>query len=157
MSDVSFLVKPGEILELWENREGGKSTIIRGGSRNSGKRGEQSPEERSVFMDRISRSLKEKEMRKFRGSEIGMIFQDTRAALCPIRTIEDQIVESVAAHKKISREKIKAQALDLFDKFGLKRGKEILSSYPFELSGGMNQRVGNRHGDAAAAFSSDGG
>lgn len=141
LSDVSFLVKPGEILGIVGESGSGKSTIIRAALGILGNGGTVAGGTICLHGQDLS-LLKEKEMRKFRGSEIGMIFQDTRSDLCPIRTIEDQIVESVAAHKKISREKIKAQALDLFDKFGLKRGKEILSSYPFELSGGMNQRVG---------------
>lgn len=71
-----------------------------------------------------------------------MIFQDAGASLSPIRTIGAQIHESMAAHKKITKEEAKKQALQLFAKLGLEDGKRIWDSYPFELSGGMKQRVG---------------
>ena len=71
-----------------------------------------------------------------------MIFQDAAASLCPIRTVGEQIYESMSAHKKITREQAMNKALDLFEKLQFKDGKRIWNSYPFELSGGMNQRVG---------------
>ena len=73
---------------------------------------------------------------------MGMIFQNTGASLCPIRTIEDQLYESVLQHEKTSKQEIKERAMDLFEKMKLSDGERILKSYPFELSGGMNQRVG---------------
>jgi ABC-type dipeptide/oligopeptide/nickel transport system ATPase component len=73
---------------------------------------------------------------------MGMIFQNTEAALCPIRRIEDQLYESVAQHEKVSRGEVREHALELFNKMTLPDGDRILKSYPFELSGGMNQRVG---------------
>src|SRR5699024_7183149 len=59
-----------------------------------------------------------------------------------VRTIEDQLYESVQQHEKISRQKIKERAMELFENMRLTDGERILKSYPFELSGGMNQRVG---------------
>ena len=73
---------------------------------------------------------------------MGMIFQDTEASLCPIRSIGDQLYESVCQHEKVSREEVRKRALELFGKMRLDDGERILNSYPFELSGGMNQRVG---------------
>lgn len=71
-----------------------------------------------------------------------MIFQDAGASLSPIRTIGAQIRESMAVHKKITKAEAKRQALQLFEKIGLEDGERIWRSYPFELSGGMKQRVG---------------
>ena len=71
-----------------------------------------------------------------------MIFQDAGASLCPIRTIGEQIYESMSAHMEITRPQAREKALLLFEKLQFKDGKRIWSSYPFELSGGMNQRVG---------------
>lgn len=73
---------------------------------------------------------------------MGMIFQNTGASLCPIRRIEEQLYESVLQHEKISRFEVRRRALELFEKMKLRDGERILKSYPFELSGGMNQRVG---------------
>ena len=71
-----------------------------------------------------------------------MIFQDAGASLCPIRTIGDQIYESMRAHKKVSRNEAKDRAMELFEKLNFKDSQRVWDSYPFELSGGMNQRVG---------------
>ena len=73
---------------------------------------------------------------------MGMIFQNTEASLCPIRTVGDQLYESVSQHEKVSRKEVRERALGFFDKMSLADGERILDSYPFELSGGMNQRVG---------------
>jgi nickel_nikD: nickel import ATP-binding protein NikD len=71
-----------------------------------------------------------------------MIFQDAGASLCPIRTIGEQIYESMCAHTKITRSEAKTRAMDLFDKLNFKDSQRVWDSYPFELSGGMNQRAG---------------
>lgn len=87
-------------------------------------------------------SVDEMKRRSMRGAGMGMIFQNTGASLCPIRTIEQQLYECVEAHEKISRQAIHERALLLLEKLNLKSGERILKSYPFQLSGGMNQRVG---------------
>ena len=71
-----------------------------------------------------------------------MVFQDSGAALCPIRTVGDQIYESMREHERISRKECAERAVRMMAKIGLKDGERVLQSYPFELSGGMNQRVG---------------
>ena len=86
--------------------------------------------------------IPEKRKRKIRGAKIGMIFQDAGASLCPIRTIGDQIYESMRAHQKVTRKEAKDRAMDLFEKLNFKDSARVWKSYPFELSGGMNQRAG---------------
>ena len=71
-----------------------------------------------------------------------MIFQDAGASLCPIRTIGDQIYESMRAHKKVTKAQAKDRAMELFEKLNFKDSQRVWDSYPFELSGGMNQRAG---------------
>ena len=71
-----------------------------------------------------------------------MVFQDSGAALCPIRTVGDQIYESMREHERISSKVCAERAVRMMAKIGLKDGERVLQSYPFELSGGMNQRVG---------------
>ena len=82
------------------------------------------------------------ELRKVCGAGIGMTFQDAGASLCPIRTIGEQIYESMSAHMEITRSQAREKALVLFEKLHFKDGQRIWNSYPFELSGGMNQRAG---------------
>ena len=63
-------------------------------------------------------------------------------SVCPIRTIGEQIYESMRAHTKITRSEAKSRAMDLFAKLNFKDSQRVWDSYPFELSGGMNQRAG---------------
>lgn len=139
--DIHFSLQPGEILGIVGESGSGKSTIIKaalgilgqGGLVNRGD---------IWFQGRNLPDLPEREMRKIRGAQIGMIFQDAGASLCPIRTIGDQIYESMAAHGKKDRAESDGRALELLDKLGFQDGKRILGSYSFEMSGGMNQRIG---------------
>ena len=86
--------------------------------------------------------LTPKMFRKISGDKIGMIFQDCGASLSPTRTIGEQIIESMAAHRKVDVAEAKRAALELFEKLHFQDGERIWDSYPFELSGGMNQRAG---------------
>ena len=139
--DVSFSLTPGEILGLVGESGSGKSTLIKAamgllGSGGLVTRGD------ICYMGQNILDISEKEKRKIRGSGIGMIFQDAGASLCPIRTIGDQIYESMRAHKKVSRNEAKDHAMELFEKLNFKDSQRVWDSYPFELSGGMNQRAG---------------
>ena len=139
--DVSFALKQREILGLVGESGSGKSTLIKAavgllGTDGLVTRGDIFYKGKNIL------DISEKEKRKLRGAGMGMIFQDAEASLCPIRTIGDQIYESIREHKKITRKEAKDQAMDLFEKLGFQKTERIWDSYPFELSGGMNQRVG---------------
>lgn len=139
--DVTFQLHPGEILGLVGESGSGKSTLIRAamgllGSSGMVTRGD------IWFGGKNLPDLSEREMRHICGAKIGMIFQDCGASLSPIRTIGEQIVESMAAHRKVDVPTAKAAAMELFEKLNFKDGEGIWNSYPFELSGGMNQRAG---------------
>ena len=139
--NVSFSLAPGEILGIVGESGSGKSTLIRGALGLLGPGGLVTRGD-IWFSGKNLPDLPEKEMRRIRGAQIGMIFQDAKASLCPVRTIGSQIRESLSAHQRISRKESDERALELLDKLGFRDGKRILESYPFELSGGMNQRVG---------------
>lgn len=139
--DVSFSVKPGEILGLVGESGSGKSTLMKSAMGLLGSNGLVTKGD-ILFEGKNIPDLSEKALRKIRGARIGMIFQDAGASLCPIRTIGEQIYESMSAHMAISKLEARKQALTLFDKLHFKDGKRIWDSYPFELSGGMNQRAG---------------
>ncbi len=81
------------------------------------------------------------DLRRLRGSALSMIFQNPRAALNPIRTVEQQIVDVLAAHGRLSRANARAQALDLLRAVLIRDPEARLGAYPHELSGGMCQRV----------------
>ena len=139
--DVSFTLQPGEILGIVGESGSGKSSLIRAALGILGQGGQVTRGE-IRYRDRNLPELTEKELRKIRGAGIGMIFQDAGSSLCPVRTIGSQIFESLSAHRRITRQESDTEALELFTRLGFREGERILASYPFELSGGMNQRVG---------------
>lgn len=141
VQDVSFSLQSGEVLGLVGESGSGKSTLIKAAMGLLGGNGLVTKGD-IWFEGKNLPDLSEGEMRKIRGGKIGMIFQDAGASLCPIRTVGEQIFESMSAHGKVSKAEAKEKALDLFDKLHFKNPGRIWGSYPFELSGGMNQRAG---------------
>lgn len=86
-------------------------------------------------------SLKNHEIRKIRGKEISMIFQEPMTALDPIFTIEKQIVETLRFHADLNNKDMSDMALQMLRKVGIPRAENILKEYPHQLSGGMLQRI----------------
>lgn len=130
LEDVSLTLLPGQILGIVGESGSGKSTLIRAAMGLLGSDGAVTGG--SIrYKDKNVTGLKGEELRKLRGPQMGMVFQNTGASLCPIRTIGDQLYEAVLQHEKVSRQEIKERAMDLFDKMKLADGERILNSYPF--------------------------
>ena len=87
------------------------------------------------------RNASEGEMRNLRGREISMIFQNPRAALNPIRKVGHQIEDVLRQHAQAGSDDIKGKAIDILDQVRIARPAERYHAYPFEMSGGMCQRV----------------
>lgn len=85
--------------------------------------------------------LPEKEMRKLRGNEIAMIFQEPMTSLNPVFTCGDQVMEALILHQKMFKTDAKAKTIKLFHEVHLPRPEVIFDSYPHQLSGGQKQRV----------------
>lgn len=85
--------------------------------------------------------ITEREMRKYRGNEISMIFQEPMSSLNPVYTAGNQVSEAIVLHQKVSASLAKSMTLDLFEKVKLPDPKRIFKAYPHELSGGQKQRV----------------
>ena len=81
------------------------------------------------------------DLRNLRGAALAMIFQNPRSCLNPIRTVGDQIADTLRAHRPLSRSAAKARALDLLAGVLIREPEKRISAYPHELSGGMCQRV----------------
>lgn len=85
--------------------------------------------------------MSEKEKRQLRGNKIGMIFQDPMSSLNPLMKIGKQIAEGLCLHRGLTKNEAREKALELCHKVGLSDPLQRLDQYPFELSGGMRQRV----------------
>jgi peptide/nickel transport system ATP-binding protein len=85
--------------------------------------------------------LAPREMRKLRGQEIAMIFQDPMTAMTPVYTIGWQIAEQIRAHEKIGQKAALARAVDLLAEVNIPDPKDAIDRYPHQLSGGMRQRA----------------
>jgi peptide/nickel transport system ATP-binding protein len=86
-------------------------------------------------------TLNEEGMRKIRGNEIGMIFQDPLTSLNPTMTVGKQIAENVSLHREVSKEQAMDRAAEVLDLVGIPRVRERIKEYPHQFSGGMRQRV----------------
>ena len=81
------------------------------------------------------------QMRKVRGKEIAMIFQDPMTSLNPVYTIGNQVMEMILEHEKMSRREARARAIEMLKLVGIPAAEKRIDSYPHEFSGGMRQRV----------------
>ena len=85
--------------------------------------------------------ISEEQMRKFRGNEIAMIFQEPMTSLNPVFTCGNQVMEAIILHQKLNNKAAKSLTLELFKKVQLPDPERIYSAYPHQISGGQKQRV----------------
>ena len=83
----------------------------------------------------------EREMRKVRGNEVSMVFQEPLTSLNPVLTVGYQIAETLRAHRRVSRKAARARAVELLGNVGIASPSTRVDAYPHQLSGGMRQRV----------------
>lgn len=141
VDDVSFTVKAGQTVGVVGESGCGKSvtalSIMRLIPDPPGKivGGE------ILFKGKNLLNLSMGEMRKIRGNEISMIFQEPMTSLNPVFTIGDQIMESIVLHQKASKAEAKKKAIDMLRLVGIPAPESRVDDYPHQLSGGMRQRV----------------
>lgn len=138
VDDVSFTVNQGEMVGVVGESGSGKSMTALSIMRLLAKEA-QIPEGTILFDGKDMLSLSSTELQKIRGNEIAMVFQEPMTSLNPVLTIGKQLEEVYLIHGK--KENQKQEILEMLDKVGLHQGKELLKKYPYELSGGMRQRV----------------
>ena len=83
----------------------------------------------------------EDQLRRVRGAEIAMIFQDPMTSLNPVQRIGHQIIEQIQEHEDLPDQQARERTVDLLERVGIPRPRERVDNYPFEFSGGMRQRV----------------
>ena len=141
VKDFSMMLKKGEIVSLVGESGSGKTTVIRavlgllpGGGRVT---------DGDILFEGKSLLKNTKEQwRHLRGTDISMIFQDSGAMMNPIRKIGGVFVEYIRTHEKISKKDAWEKGVKMLERMRLPDGNNIMKSYPFQLSGGMRQRVG---------------
>ena len=94
-----------------------------------------------LFEGRDLLAMDDAELRKVRGEEIAMIFQDPLSSLHPFHRIGDQLVEAIRAHHDVSKQAGRARAAEMLQMVGIPDARNRLGSYPHEFSGGMRQRT----------------
>lgn len=139
--DVSFSVAEGEVICVVGESGSGKSTLVKAAMGLLGAGGLVTRGD-IWYGGRSLPDLAPREMRALCGTELAVVFQDCLAAFAPVRRIGDQLHEAMASHQAISRAECDRLATRHFEALGLRDPERVLASYPFELSGGMGQRVG---------------
>lgn len=86
-------------------------------------------------------TMSDKEIREVRGNRISMIFQDPMTALNPVYTIGVQMMEMIRTHRKMKKEEAFQMSVEMLEKVGIPLPRQRMNEYPFQLSGGMRQRV----------------
>ena len=137
---VSFSMEQGDIVCIVGESGSGKSTVLHGVL------GLQSPGAVSkgrvtLFGSDLSK-LSKAELMKLRGEQVAMIFQDTGRYLNPISRVGRQFDAFLRYHVRMSDDELHALEKDMLQRVHLQDVDRVLSAYPFELSGGMRQRVG---------------
>jgi peptide/nickel transport system ATP-binding protein len=137
---VSFGLQPGEVLAVVGESGCGKSVTamtLLGLTRGPNARFEGTATYKGTELVGAS----EEELRRIRGAEIAMIFQDPMTSLNPVMRIGDQIVEQIQEHEGLPDPQARERAIELLDRVGIPRARDRVDAYPFEFSGGMRQRV----------------
>src|SRR6516225_851667 len=146
VDDVTFTINPGETVCLVGESGSGKSvtslSLMRllefGGGRIATGRLKFAPRDGDAID--LARA-KPEFMRRLRGNEMGMIFQEPMTSLNPVFTIERQLVDGLRVHRGLRRDEARATALELLRSVRIPEPERRLRQYPHELSGGMRQRV----------------
>jgi peptide/nickel transport system ATP-binding protein len=138
---VSFKIGPGEIVGIVGESGCGKSVTAQSIMRLLDEKGTTTYEGEIIYKGEDILKLKKNELRRVRGNEIAMIFQDPLSSLNPVVPIGKQLIESIMLHQKISKRRAWKKGIEMLTVTGIPSPEERMMEYPHQLSGGMRQRV----------------
>jgi peptide/nickel transport system ATP-binding protein len=138
---VSFTVNPGEVVALVGESGSGKSVSSMSCLRLLAEPPATYPSGRILWKGEDILRMNPARLRKLRGGEIGMIFQEPMTALNPTWTCGAQVTEALELHTALDAPSRKARAIELFNQVGIPQPQTRFDQYPHELSGGMRQRI----------------
>lgn len=138
---VSFKINEGETLALVGESGCGKTVTSLSIIRLLGNSHVLLDADKINYKGKNLKLLSEEEMRKMRGKEISMIFQEPMTSLNPVFRVKKQLFEVFETHYKMKKDEIMDASLDIMRKVGIPKPEERINSYPHELSGGLRQRV----------------
>ncbi|MDO5033508.1 MAG: ABC transporter ATP-binding protein [Eubacteriales bacterium] len=141
IEDVNFSVKKGEVLGIVGESGCGKSVTSLSILRLLPERLSKIVSGSVIFDGVDLLKLNKRQLRKYRGDGIAMVFQDSLSGLNPVVRIGDQLVEAILAHQNISKEAAQKLAVENLKKVGIPSPEKRILDYPHQLSGGMRQRV----------------
>ena len=139
--DVNLTLDRGEVLGLVGESGSGKSSVAMSIARLLPSPPAFWPKGRVLFDGQDTLKMSVVDLRRIRGSRIGVVFQDPIGSLSPLHRIGDQLVETVLLHRDVSAAAAREQALEWLGKVGIPDPVVRAQAYPHELSGGMQQRV----------------
>ena len=136
---ISYDIRSGETLGIVGESGSGKSVsafslmgLLKGGAMVEGE---------ALFDGQNLLQLDQSRLEAIRGKEIAMIFQDPLSSLDPCFTVGNHLTETLLAHRQISKAEAKKQAEEMLNAVGIRNAGRVMNQYPFELSGGMRQRI----------------
>ncbi len=141
VNDVSFDVHSGETVGIVGESGSGKTATVMTAIGLLPSMGGRVTGGEVIIGDRDLMKLHERELREVRGREIGVIFQEPMTALNPVLTVGYQITEAILAHRGMSKEQARREAMDLLALVGIPNPESRMDQYPHEFSGGMRQRA----------------
>ena len=139
--DVNLTLDRGEVLGLVGESGSGKSSVAMSIARLLPSPPAFWPKGRVLLDGQDTLKMSVADLRRIRGSRIGVVFQDPIGSLSPLHRIGDQLVETVLLHRDVSAAAAREQALEWLGKVGIPDPAVRAQAYPHELSGGMQQRV----------------